>query len=160
MILRALTLIAVMLGLLAGQQMFGDSDKAAIEKMYSRYVAAFIKKDYAVLRECVHAPFIVWSGGEMQPLGSVDAVIENYRKQHVALDARSYGRADVTGMRITALSADSALINASFRRYKKDGSFLEDGAAIYPVCKVAGAWKLCGLMRQDPKLFGRDFSGR
>jgi len=44
---------------------FGESDKIAIEKMYDRYLQAFIKKDYAALRESFHAPFVVLDGGDM-----------------------------------------------------------------------------------------------
>lgn len=135
--------------------MFNESDKIAIEKMYDRYVQAFIKRDYATLRECVHVPFLVWTGGELRTLGSVDAVIENYRKQLVALEARNYDRAEILSSRITALTAESALVNKSIRRYKKDGPVLEEIAAMYPVCKSASGWKLCGLVRQDPQQFGK-----
>jgi len=55
MILRALLLLPIAAGVLAGQQAFGESDKIAIEKMYSRYVTAFIKQDYTALRDSVQA---------------------------------------------------------------------------------------------------------
>lgn len=157
MILRALLLLPIAAGVLAGQQAFGESDKIAIEKMYSRYVTAFIKQDYTALRDSVQAPFVVSAGGALQSLGSVDAVEDHYRKQRGALEKRGYNDAKITAMRITALTPDSALINASYRRFKKDGSVLEEGAAVYPVCKSSGAWKLCGVMGQDPRHFGKMF---
>ena len=132
-----------------------DADKAAIQKMYDRYAQAFIKQDYTALRENVQAPFVIAAGGSLQSLGTVDAVVEHYRKQRGALEQRGYGDAKITALKITALKADTALINASYRRFKKDGSVLEEGAAIYPVCKSSGAWKLCGAMGQDPKSFGK-----
>ncbi len=134
---------------------FGESDKTAIEKMYDRYLVAFIKKDYAGLRESVQAPFVVWDGGDMQAFASVDAVMGFYRKQLVALEQRNYSHAEITNTRITPLTPDSALINKSIRRFKKDGSVLEEGAAIYPACKSSGAWKLCGMIRQESQYFGK-----
>ena len=49
-------------------RVFGESDKSRIEKMYDRYLLAFIKKDYAALRESFHAPFVVWTEGICRPL--------------------------------------------------------------------------------------------
>ena len=40
-------------------RVFGGSDKIAIEKMYDRYLQAFIKKDYVALRESFQAPFVM-----------------------------------------------------------------------------------------------------
>ena len=150
MLLRSVLLI----GVVVFAQAF-DAERAAIQKMYDRYVQAFIKQDYAVLRDSVHAPFVVSAGGALQSFGTVDAVVEHYRKQRGALEQRGYNDAKITAFRITALTPESALINASFRRFKKDGSVLEEGASVYPVCKSAGAWKLCGAMRQDPGYFGK-----
>lgn len=152
MFLRSLFLI----NLVACAQSF-DADSAAIRKMYDRYVQAFVKQDYALVRECVQAPFVSASGGTLQTLGSADAVVDYYRKLRGALEQRGYADAKITGFRITALTANNALINASFRRFKTDGSVLEEGAAVYPVCKSAGAWKLCGVMQQDSKHFGKTY---
>ena len=136
-------------------RVFGESDKIAIEKMYDRYLQAFIKKDYAALRESFHAPFVVLDGGEMQTFTSVDDVMAFYRKQIAALEQRNYDHAEITNTLITPLTPDSALINKSIRRYKKDGSVLEDGAAVYPACKSSMGWKLCGMMRQESQYFGK-----
>jgi len=146
----------LLMNLVAGAQTL-DADRAAIQKMYDRYAQAFIKQDYAALRDSVQAPFVVSAGGALQTFGSVDAVVEHYRKQRGALEPRGYGDSKITAVRITALTAGSALINASYRRFKKDGSLLEEGAAVYPVCKSSGAWKLCGVMGQDPRHFGKTY---
>ncbi len=134
---------------------FGESDKVAIEKMYDRYFQAFIKKDYAALRECVQAPFVIFTDGNMQTLESVDAIVTFYRKQLESLERRNYDHSDIVNTRLTPLTPDGALINKTYRRYKKDGSLLEEGAAVYPVSKASGAWKLRGLMGQEPQYFGK-----
>lgn len=159
---KLLVLIAIMICYAAvapaeEARSFGGADKIAIEQLYGRYLQAFIQKDYAALRECVQAPFVVVTGGEMRTLESLDSVIAFYRVQLEALERRNYDRAVVQKTRITPLTAESALINKAFRRYKKDGSVLENGAAVYPVSKSAGAWKLRGMLRQEPQYFGKTY---
>ena len=78
-------------------------------------------------------------------LESVDAVITFYRNQRESLEKRNYDHSGIVSTRIIPLTADDALINVAYRRYKKDGSLLEEGAALYPVSKSSGDWKLRGL---------------
>ena len=133
----------------------GEADKVAIEKLYARYLQAFIVQDYVSLRECIQAPFVVFARGDMRSFDSADAAIDFIRTQRQMLEQKAYLRADILKTQITALSVNSALVNKSYRRYKKDGSFLEEGAAVYPVSKSAGVWKLRGLIPQEPKHFGK-----
>jgi hypothetical protein len=136
-------------------RVFGESDKLAIEQMYDRYAQAFIKRDYSTLRECVQTPFVVFRGRELQTLESVDAVLTYYRNLRESLEQRNYDRGEIFESRITPLTADDALINKAFRRYKKDGSLLEQQAAVYLVSKSSGTWKLRGTLRQDLQYFGK-----
>jgi hypothetical protein len=138
---------------------FGEADKLAIEKMYDRYAQAFIKKDYAALRECIQTPFVFLPGRGIM-VESVDAVITFYRNQRESLEKQNYDHSDIVSTRITPLTADDALINVAYRRYKKDGSLLEEGAAFYPVSKSSGDWKLRGAVAQEPKYFGKVYDGK
>ena len=138
-----------------GAPAFDNSDKIAIDQMYARYFQAFVAQDYKTLRECVEAPFVVMRGGAMQTLESVDAVTTFYQNQRQALAQRGYDHSKLLKTQITPLTADSALINKSYTRYKKDGSTLEQGAALYPVSKSSGMWKLRGVIGQDPQYFGK-----
>ena len=137
-------------------RLFGDADKRAIEQLYDRYGQAFIMKDYNALRECVQAPFVLFAD-ELRTLKSVEAVLAMYQTLREALDQRGYGYSVVVETHIIPLTADSALINAAFRRYKKDGSLLEEGAAIYAVYKSSGTWKLRGAGRQHLQYFGKTY---
>lgn len=56
---------------------------------------------------------------------------------------------------VIALAADRALVNKIFRRYRQDGSVVEDAALFYIVSKSSGRWKLCGIATQDLNEFGR-----
>ena len=138
-----------------GAPVFDSSDRIAIDEMYERYFNAFVAQDYKTLRECVQAPFVVMRGGAMQTLESVDAVTTFYQNQRQTLAQRGYDHSKLLRTQITPLTADSALINKSYTRYKKDGSTLEQGAAVYPVSKSSGMWKLRGVMGQNPQYFGK-----
>src|SRR5580698_617013 len=93
-------------------------------------------------------------------LESVDAVITFYRNQRESLEKRNYDHSGIVSTRIIPLTADDALINVAYRRYKKDGSLLEEGAAFYPVSKSSGDWKLRGAVAQEPKYFGKVYDGK
>jgi hypothetical protein len=80
-----------------------------------------------------------------------------YRDQFEMLDKQNYDRSEIFGTHITPLMADCALINKAYRRYKKDGSLLEEQAVVYVVSKSSGAWKLRGIMRQELKYFGKTY---
>jgi hypothetical protein len=58
---------------------------------------------------------------------------------------------------MTVLAADRALVNKTFRRYRKDGTLLAEMAVIYVVSKSSGTWKLCGLFNQDWEHFGKTY---
>lgn len=161
-LIPSLTLFAAMIcaaGTAPAQEapLFSEQDKVAIEKLYDRYLQAFVTQDYAALRECIHAPFVVFARGDIRTLETADAVVAFYRSQRQTLEQRNYLRAEVLKTRITPLTPASALVNKFYRRYKKDGSFMEDGAAIYPVSKSPGGWKLRGVVPQDTGNFGKDY---
>ncbi|MEI6871785.1 MAG: hypothetical protein WCL08_05830, partial [Verrucomicrobiota bacterium] len=59
--------------------------------------------------------------------------------------------------RITALAADRALVNTTGRRFKKDGTVLEEKAFVYFVSKASGSWKIYCTFSQDVPYFGSVF---
>lgn len=136
-----------------GAAPFAAADKVAIYQMYDRYAEAFIQKDYPTLRECVDAPFLVMEG-ELRSLDSFDAIESFYRTLREALDRRSYGRGEIVGRRLIPLTANRALLHVAYRRYRKDGEFLQELASFYLVVKSAGTWKLRSVVNQELQYFG------
>lgn len=134
---------------------FGAEDKIAIEKLYERYAKAFIGQDYEGIRDCIEEPFIVFARGQVTSFETADAVVSFFRRQRQALEQRGYLRAEILKSQLTLLSAERALIHKSYRRYKTDGSILEDGASLYPVSKTSRGWRLRGVIPQDFKHFGK-----
>ena len=135
---------------------FSGSDKLAIEQMLERYKQAFQMKDYTKLREYVQSPFVTFPDVP-KIYESMDAVMNRYRDNREPLDERNYDNTQWGKTRITVLAADKALINKTFRRYKKDGSLLEEGASVYLVSKSSGTWKIYGSLSQEPTYFDKSF---
>ena len=150
-ILLIATAVCPLLGLSAD---FGASDKLAIDQLFDRYMHAFETKDYGALNECLQAPFVAFPG-QLRVVQTLDDVANIYRNERNALDERNYDHSKYTGSQIIALSADRALVNKKFRRYRKDGTVLEETAGIYVVSKSSGKWKICGVMPQDSKEFAK-----
>ena len=133
---------------------FGASDKVAIQQLLDRYVHAYSAKDYVKLREYLQVPFIRFPA-TWDVLGTMDELMTYYRNQRDALDKNNYDHSQFVQTRITALAAERALVNQSYRRYRKDGTVLLEAAAIYVVSKSSGTWKICGTLNQDLKDFGK-----
>ncbi len=133
---------------------FGEADKLAIEQMFDRYVEAFVQKDYVKLLAFVEAPFLVMNG-DLRSLNSTDAVLAFYRDIRQNLDQRDFDHGEIVGKRIIPLAADRALLNTAYRRYKKDGSILQELASVYLVTKSTGVWKLRSVVNQDLQYFGK-----
>ena len=155
----ALTAIVLLLPLTVmaqkdGQPSFGAADKTAIEQLFDRYVRAYSIKDYAKLREQLQAPFFRFPAGVVV-LETMDDVMNFYRNQRDALDEQNYARSRFVHSRITALAGDRALVNRTYRRYRKDGTVLLEASQIYLVSKSSGAWKICGTFAQDLEEFGK-----
>jgi len=78
-----------------------------------------------------------------------------YKDSREPLDERNYDHSEVVETRITALTADRALVSKAFRRYAKDGTLLGEEASVYIVCKTSDAWKIRGALWQELKYFGK-----
>ena len=159
--MRAACIIVVTAGLLCPRTSlaqktarFEASDKTAIEQLLDRYVEAYSAKDYTKLREQLQAPFVRFPAG-WEVLETLDDVMKFYREQRDALDAQNYARSQFVQSRITPLAGDRALVDRTYRRYRKDGTVLLEAAAVYVVCKSSGAWKVCGLFPRDLEGFGK-----
>jgi NTF2-like protein (DUF6841) len=133
---------------------FAQSDKIAIEQLLDRYVQAYSGKDYAKLREQLQAPFVRFPAG-WEVLNTLDDVMNCYKLQRDGWDQQNYARSQFVQSRITALAADRALVDRTYRRYRKDGTVLLEAAAVYVVSKSSGAWKVCGLFPRELADFGK-----
>ena len=134
-----------------------DANRQEIQKAWDEYAKAFITKDYDKLRGLLQVPFVRWNDRETTSVESLDKVIENYRRTREALDHRGYKttQAALSDARISVLSPTRVLLNIRYRRYKTDGTVLEEGAGIYLMSKTSGNWKIQGILSQDPGEMGK-----
>ena len=139
---------------------FGQADATAINEMFERYSLAFQKKDYSALTNYFGTPFIQFhqsAQSEPKPIETMEALIQAFRNARDQLDARGYDHSKYVSTRITVLAADRALVNKTARRFKKDGTVLEEKAFIYLVSKTSGSCKIYGQFNQDVPFFGSVF---
>ena len=136
--------------------------------MLDEYGQAFVAKDYSKLQATLQAPFVRLGSsitvnetgpGDWVVMRTLDDVMGFFRASRDALDKQDFlaARSKFLDSRITALSADRALVNRTFRRNRKDATVLLEAGAIYVVSKSSGTWKICGLFSQDFENFGKVF---
>ena len=158
------SLVCSALALPQGKASFDETQRGAIEQLFDRYSAAFSSKDYVKLREYLQSPFVRFgpsntrvetSPADWTILPSMDEVISFYRAAQDALTTQGVEQFKWGQTRIIALSADRALVNKTYRRYRKDGTLLQEAASFYVVSKSSGSWKICGILNQDLREFGK-----
>lgn len=109
--------------LVAGQgtSSFGASETAAIQRLFDGYTKAFQDADYANLREHVQAPFVRFGASNTRAettavdwvvLRTVDDTIGFFQNAQDALKALGVEKFEWGQTRITALSADRALVTS------------------------------------------------
>ncbi len=142
---------------LHGQASSKEFSRKEIEATWGDYNQAFISKDYAKLRELLQVPFVRWNDRETTSLQNMDDLIASYKRNREALDPRGYqtSRAAFADAKISVLSPSRILLNISYRRYKTDGSVLEEGAGFYLMSKASGRWKIQGILTQDAAEIGK-----
>jgi hypothetical protein len=155
--MRAVLLIALAapaataLPALAAEQprpMFSAADAADATAVVHRYFAAFTAKDCGTMRAVFNAPYLM-GGRELTALPDLDAVLQRYQAIRGPLDQADYSASKAVEVRITPLHAGSALANVHWRRLKKDGGLLNEGAEMMLVAKVDGQWKITGVLPED-----------
>lgn len=139
----------------AGRPAFQPAEAAQIKALIDNYFEGFTAKDYQKFPQFFQVPFLNLRNGRPAVQNDLGEVLKSYEHIRDSLDHTDYAVSKPEQIRITALSADSALVNILWRRYKKDGSLLNDGAEFYVACKSSGQWKLCGNIGQEMDQFAK-----
>ena len=171
--MRAVCVAMIMMGLASsevasaqGTTSFGPPEAAAIERLFDGYAAAFSNQDYAKLREYVQAPFVRFGQSNSRAeaesadwvvLQTMDDTIGFFRTAQDALKAQGVEGFEWGQTRISALSVDRAIVNKTYQRLRKDGALVMEAASFYVVTRSSGSWKICGILNQNPREFGKTF---
>ena len=152
----ALVLVITACGILAPRVAAGqgslDADAPSAVAAFERYNQALIQKAYSKLRELIHAPFLVVDDSP-RVIASLDAVVAGLQKTRESLDGAGYATTQSSRPGISVLSPDRLLLNCRLAHLNRDGTVLAERANFYLMVRVAGAWKVGGIMPQDPERF-------
>ena len=88
-------------------------------------------------------------------IADVDAVIEGLRKTRDSFEADGYSTTTIGSPLVSGLDKDRLLLNYRLRHLRKDGSLLMERANFSLLVKAGGAWKIAGIIPQDPALIAR-----
>ena len=133
--------------------MFSDADAAAVRTLIDRYFTAFSVKDYATFAQVFTAPYLMAGREGLATIPTVEGVVERYKAIRVPLENADYSASQVVEMRLTPLSGRMAMANVHWRRLKKDGSLLNEGAEVLLTAKAGGQWKMTGVIPEDLRQF-------
>ena len=126
--------------------------------MIERYFHTFTIKDWDGFRGSVRVLFTVWRVGRTPDVvTTLDDVVARLRAAREALETTDYAVSKVERMVITPLSANAALVDIHWRRDKKDGALLVEGAEILAVSRTADGWKITANMARTLGQFGKSF---
>ena len=138
-----------------GEPVPAGSDQRAAIVALEGYNQALIEGDYVTLRDrFLHVPFVVLDGAP-RVIPSVETVVAGLRMTRESLDAASYGTTKMEPPRVSSLANDRLLLYSRLHHLRKDGSLLAERANFYVMVRVAGVWKVGGIIPQDAALAER-----
>lgn len=134
--MRAISVAMIIVGLASsavasaqGTASFGQREVAAIERLFDGYATAFLTRTMPRSEITFRLP----------SSGSARLIPPRGQTQ------------------ISPLSADRAIVNKTYRRRRKDGTLVTEAASFYVVTRSSGSWKICGILNQNPREFGKIF---
>jgi hypothetical protein len=132
-----------------------SSDLRAAIAAFEGYNQALVERDYSKLREqFLYVPFVIVDDAS-RVITSVDAVVAGLRMTRESFEAVGYTTTKIDQPRVSVLAKDRLLLNCRLRHLKKDGSLLAERANFYVMVRVAGMWKIGGIIPQDPSFLER-----
>jgi len=152
----AFVLVIAACGILAPRVAAGqgslDADAPSAVAAFERYNQALIEQDSSKLRDLIYVPFVVVDDSP-RVIASVDAVVAGLQKTRESLDGAGYATTRSSVPRISVLSPERLLLNCRLAHVNRDGTVLAERANFYLMVRVAGVWKVGGIIPQDPERF-------
>jgi len=137
---------------------FGETEKAAVVATVNTYFQSFTVKDWDAFRNCFKPPYIMWVvGNPPNSFATLDDIVMRYQGVRAPLDMADYALSKAAGVIVRPLAPDSALAEVHWRRDKKDGSLLSEGAEILALVKTPTGWKINGNVAERLSQYGKVF---
>jgi hypothetical protein len=126
-----------------------------LETFYKGYIDAFNREDIDAFAEAFAFPYAFITGD--RGLASCASESDHQRffaKIMIDLKARGWARSGIDRMTAWAFADDLGMIVADYKRYKDDGSILEQGRACYTVRRDGKAWKMVTIAEVKAPFLG------
>jgi hypothetical protein len=125
-------------------------DGQAITDAFSSYIDSFRTLQATnVLRYC-HTPFLFISSRGVRMMADFKELEELIGRLMASLKASDFSRSEITDMRVSQMSDNTAFVSVSRVRYKTDGQVLERLGETYTLQKISDAWKIVIAITHDP----------
>jgi len=137
---------------------FGEAEKTAVIASVNAYFDAFTRKDWTAFGACFQPPYMMWAvGAPPNTFATRDDVVMRYQGVRAPLDNVDYAVSRAAQVTVRPLTLTSAMADVHWRRDKKDGSLLSEGAEILTLVKTAAGWKINGNIAERLDQYGKSF---
>jgi NTF2-like protein (DUF6841) len=126
-----------------------------LETFYKGYIDAFNREDIDAFSEAFSYPYAFVTGE--RGLASCATESDHQRffgKIMSDLKSRGWVRSGIDRVKAWPFADNLAMIVADYKRYKADGSILEQGRACYTVRREGKAWKMVTIAEVKPPFLG------
>ena len=125
-------------------------EEQAITDTFRSYIDSFrTLQPSNVLCYC-HAPFLFISSQGVRMMADLKELEDLIDRLMASLKARDFSRSEITDMRVSQMSDNTAFVSVSRVRYKTDGQELERLGETYTLQKISDAWKIVTAITHDP----------
>jgi ketosteroid isomerase-like protein len=126
-----------------------------LEAFYKGYIDAFNREDLDHFLACFAIPY-AWVTGERGLLVTTTEADHQKGFSRIMLDIkqRGWARSGIDRLKTWALAENLGMILADYKRYKADGSILEQGRACYTARRQDQSWKIVALSEIKPPFLG------
>jgi hypothetical protein len=137
---------------------FGEPEKTAVVTTVNAYFDGFTRKDWTAFRACFQPPYMMWAvGTPPNTFATLDDIVTRYQGVRAPLDNVDYAVSRAAQVTVRPLTITSALADVHWRRDKRDGSLLSEGAEILTLVKTAAGWKINGNIAERLDQYGKSF---
>jgi hypothetical protein len=126
-----------------------------LETFYKGYIDAFNREDIDAFSEAFSYPYAFVTGERgLATCASESDHQRFFGKIMSDLKSRGWVRSGIDRVKAWPFADNLAMIVADYKRYKADGSILEQGRACYTVRREGKAWKMVTIAEVKPPFLG------
>jgi hypothetical protein len=126
-----------------------DEDKAAVTRVLTDCYKAFSTLDAQAVGPYFHEPSQLISPAGVAPTPTRTALAAVFQPVMDGLRARSFGRSELTELRLKQLSASTMIAAGIAVRRKTDGQELERAGVVYILQKANSGWQFATVVIHD-----------